>query len=210
MEYRHRPHLQAFAKGMSVCSLTVQAAAFRLIATLIYQKSRGVHKILVRKIGFPPPEKGPKMSKNCANRYKIFQIDTFSGGGGGEATLWIKRFYGHMGVSESTPTFCKTNNRFPDLTVESFRGATQPFQPDLPLWPRPSPNTTPQTRFGPDFDLISTWFGPEIRLFRSKSGRNQVRIRSGGRCSERVGVRGAGPSEMALELLGKCRPYCSK
>ena len=29
--------------------------------------------------------------------------------------------------------------------VETFRGATDPFQPDLPLWPRPPPNTSPET-----------------------------------------------------------------
>ena len=29
--------------------------------------------------------------------------------------------------------------------VETFRGATEPFQPDLPLWPRPPPKTYPQT-----------------------------------------------------------------
>ena len=29
--------------------------------------------------------------------------------------------------------------------LETFRGATEPFQPDPPLWPRPPPNTSPQT-----------------------------------------------------------------
>ena len=33
------------------------------------QKSLGVHKILVRKIGLTPlPRKGPKMTKNCTNQ----------------------------------------------------------------------------------------------------------------------------------------------
>ena len=51
------------------------------------QKSLGVHKILVRKIWFPPPpRKGPKMRKNCRNQYKILKIDTFSVG--------ETRFYG--------------------------------------------------------------------------------------------------------------------
>ena len=57
-------------------------------------------KVLSAKFGFPPPPKGPKMRKNCTNQYKILKIDTFSGGGGGNAILWTKRFYGHVGVSE--------------------------------------------------------------------------------------------------------------
>ena len=66
------------------------------------QRSLGVHKILVRKnrVSSPPPEKGPKFGKNCTNQYKILKIDTFSGGGGGNAILWTKRFYGHLGVSD--------------------------------------------------------------------------------------------------------------
>ena len=42
-------------------------------------------KFLSAKFGFtppPPPPKGPKMRKNCTNKYKILKIDTFSGGGG--------------------------------------------------------------------------------------------------------------------------------
>ena len=46
----------------------------------------------------PPPQTGPKMKKNCTNQYKILKIVTFCGGG--EAILWTKRFYGHLGVSE--------------------------------------------------------------------------------------------------------------
>ena len=32
-----------------------------------------------------------------------------------------------------------------DTCVETFRGATEPFQPDLPFWPRLPPNTSSQT-----------------------------------------------------------------
>ena len=57
--------------------------------------------------------------------------------------------------------------------LETFQGATEPFQPDLPLWP--DPLRTPPPR--PDSDLILTWFGPEKAAF---SGPNQVEIRSEG------------------------------
>ena len=50
-----------------------------------------------------------------------------------------------------------------------------------------------------------TWFGPDSDLkrrisvrIRSKSGQNGVRIRSGGRGSEGVGSREAGPAGKAL------------
>ena len=63
-------------------------------------------------------------------------------------------------------------------SVETFRGATEPFQQDLPPWPRPPLNTSPQPWFRPDFDLISAWFGPAKADFRvqirSKSGPSQV------------------------------------
>ena len=69
------------------------------------------------------------------------------------------------------PSFC-----FP--WIETFRGATEPFQPDLPLAPTPSERVPPDlilTRCRPDSDLKSAFSG-------SKSGRNQVQIRSGGVC----------------------------
>ena len=47
------------------------------------------------------------------------------------------------------------------VSVESLQGATEPFQPDLTLRPRPSANASPQAWFGPDLDLISIWFGSE-------------------------------------------------
>ena len=40
-------------------------------------------------------------------------------------------------------------------TVKTFRGATEPSQPDLPLWTRPPPNPSP--------DLVRTWFWNQIR-----------------------------------------------
>ena len=55
--------------------------------------------------------------------------------------------------------------------LETFRGATEACQPDLPLWPRAPPNTYIPPR--PDPDLILTWFGPEKRI----SGPNRVKIR---------------------------------
>ena len=33
---------------------------------------------------------------------------------------------------------------FREAKIETFQGATEPFQPDLPLWPRPPPNTSLQ------------------------------------------------------------------
>ena len=58
--------------------------------------------------------------------------------------------------------------------VETFRGATEPFQPDLPLRPRPLAPDLFRTWFWPDFDLIRTWNPPFQVRIRSKSGPNQV------------------------------------
>ena len=54
------------------------------------------------------------------------------------------------------------------------------------------PTPTPSEHLPPD--LI--WSGNH--LFGSESGQKRVQIRSGGRCSEGVGVGGAGPAEIAL------------
>ena len=43
------------------------------------------------------------MRENCTTQYKILKIYTFSPGGG-NAILWTKRFYGHLGVSDSGRT----------------------------------------------------------------------------------------------------------
>ena len=57
-------------------------------------------KILVRKFGFtpPPPKKGPKWGKTVQISIKSSKLTLFRGGG--DAVLWTKRFYGHLGVSE--------------------------------------------------------------------------------------------------------------
>ena len=55
-------------------------------------------------------------------------------------------------------------------------GATEPSQPDLPLWTRLPPDLI---ELGPDFAQILTRFGPEVHLFGSESGQNQVKIGSG-------------------------------
>ena len=73
-----------------------------------FQKSPGVHKFLSAKFGFPPPPpKRARNEENCTNLYKILKIYTFSGeggrGGGGNAILWTKRFYGHLGVTSHFP-----------------------------------------------------------------------------------------------------------
>ena len=75
-----------------------------------------------------------------------------------------------------------------------------PSQPDLPLWHRPSARTW----FGPDFDLILTWNPPFQVRIRSKSGRNQVQVRSGrrGRCQ-----RGRSGSEGPCSSSGKSLTY---
>ena len=63
------------------------------------------------------------------------------------------------------------------LSLETFRRSYRdPSHPDLPLqhWPTRTPPP------GPDLDLFSTRFrpGPEKRDFRSKSGRNRIKIGS--------------------------------
>ena len=66
------------------------------------------------------------------------------------------------------PPFCEPQKN----RVKTFRGATEPSQPDLPLWTRPPPNPSFRTRFRPDFDPILTRFQARIR---SKSGLIRVR-----------------------------------
>ena len=62
------------ALRMEVCDKTLT------LQPLLFWKSLGVHKILVRQIWFyPPPEKGPKM------RRKSSKLTLFPGGGGGNA-----------------------------------------------------------------------------------------------------------------------------
>ena len=102
-------------------------------------------------------------------------------------------------ISQQTPP-CATDNPFRAaiskiLGSRLSGGATEPSQPDLPLWTRPPPNPPPdliRTRF--IFCLkILTWFwldsDPKRRIsgvkIRSKSDLNQVR----GRVSEGVGSR---------------------
>ena len=90
----------------------------------------------------------------------------------------------HLRVAEITFLIKKLKER--RCNVKIFRRSYRAF----PAGPAPL-NPTPCEPFppaGPDFDLILTRFGPEIRLFRSESGQSQVKIRSGG------GVRrGLGP-----------------
>ena len=67
----------------------------------IFQRSLGVHQIiLVRKILFPPPEKGPKSGKTLQIGRKSSRLTLFRGGGGRNVILWTTLFYGHLGVSE--------------------------------------------------------------------------------------------------------------
>ena len=67
------------------------------------QKSLGVHTILVRKIWFYPTPPPPKRAQNEEKLYKLLEKSsklTLFRGGGGNAILWTKRFYGHLGVSD--------------------------------------------------------------------------------------------------------------
>ena len=83
------------------------------------------------------------------------------------------------------------------LTSRLSGGATEPSQPDPPLWSRPPPNPSPR----PDSDLILTRFGPEKADFGSEPGQTQVKIGSEsglGMHSEGVGSRGVGPAGKAL------------
>ena len=62
-----------------------------------------------------------------------------------------------------------------DAKLETFRRSyREPPQPDLPLWHRPTRTPPP----GPDSDLISTRFRPDLDLQRVISGPNQVEIGS--------------------------------
>ena len=77
-----------------------------------YQKSLGVHKILVRKIWFPPPpppEKGPKWGKT-----------DFRGGGGANRNFMDKTIYGHLGVSDFS------QSQFWGLRNTIFKGISEP------------------------------------------------------------------------------------
>ena len=88
--------------------------------------------------------------------------------------------------------FCRSVNTLCSK-LKVFWGVTGPSQPDLPLWPGPSLNTSSRTRFGPDLDLKSPFSGP-----------NQVRAR----CSERVRARGVGPAGMGLWVPKKVLTLC--
>ena len=81
-----------------------------------------------------------------------------------------------------------------DLKPEDSRlsgGATEPSQPDLPLWTRSPPNPDSY----PGFHPMRT--RNPVRI-RSKSGQNRVGIRFAVRGSEGVGSRGVGPAGKAL------------
>ena len=96
--------------------------------------------------GLPTGGQGSKVYVLCAEpkEYKHFRPGTRPGGS-------------VTGVTEKLFMF------------KTFRGATEPSPPDLPLRSRP-----PLPRPGPDFDLILTRSGPEIHLFGSESGPNRV------------------------------------
>ena len=84
------------------------------------RKSLGVHKILVRKIWFPPPppRKGPKWEKTVQISMKSSKLTLFWGGGG-NAILWTKQFYGHLGVSDQLRTI--RANRFARIELRIAR-----------------------------------------------------------------------------------------
>ena len=115
------------------CQITQCACDFVSIFWVVlfpesfFRKVRVSIKFLSAKFVFtpPPPRKGPKMRKNCTNRYKILKIDTFSGGGGWTAILWAKRFYGHLGVSES---FCWSRRKFRSICNASEHGHRDAMQ----------------------------------------------------------------------------------
>ena len=57
-------------------------------------------KFLSAKFGLTPlPQKGPKWGRTVQTSRKSSNWHFF-GGGGANAILWTKRFYGHLGVSE--------------------------------------------------------------------------------------------------------------
>ena len=89
------------------------------------------------------------------------------------------------------------SSHFISSSIETFRRSYR----DPPSRTYPSgtdpPNPSARTWFGPDFDPISTWFGPEKGDFRSKSGRNWVKIGSKagpGGGVRWVGAGGVGPA----------------
>ena len=72
-----------------------------VICLSLCQKSLYVHKILVSKIWFTHPPKGPQWGKLCKIK-KISSKLTLLGGGAGEGNrnLMDKRFCGHLGFSD--------------------------------------------------------------------------------------------------------------
>ena len=93
-----------------------------------------------------------------------------------------QRFLGSaMGIAIANR---KNRCHFGALSSRLSGGATEPSQPDLPLWTRPPPNPSP--RPGPDPTL--TCFDP----FRTRKGGFQVRIRS----------KSAGPDQIRGEGFG--------
>ena len=84
------------------------------------------------------------------------------------------------------------------IVVKTFRGATGPFQPDLPL--RAGPPSEPRLPhlIWTQFVLMWTRFGPEKNpFFRPESGQNRLQ----GRGLERVPLGGVGPARPALAAV---------
>ena len=68
------------------------------------------------------------------------------------------------------PPSLRVRKQLCNVTSGFSGGVTEPFQPDLPLRPRPPPNTSfPDLLPRPDFFAT---FGPEKGDFRSESGRD--------------------------------------
>ena len=82
-------------------------------------------KFLSAKFGFtpppPPPEKGPEeWGKTVQINRKSSKLTHFRGGGG-NAILWTKRVYGHLGVSDfgvsTWPLGCDTPSPFSERAI---------------------------------------------------------------------------------------------
>ena len=76
-------------------------------------------KFLSAKFGFPPPP-----PKRAQNEEKLLQISIKSSKlalfpGGGDAILWTKRFYGHLGVSEPCPSVQPSPRQSKSKNVQS-------------------------------------------------------------------------------------------